>query len=79
MELLPQPGLDQKAYLLARGSSGASKVRTGFQWLNLVFDHVTNALQGHFVASAVAIRSELKQALFMEGHGMPGLNAIGCL
>lgn len=59
-----------KAYLLARGNSGGSKVRTaGFQWLHLDFDHA-DALQGHFVASAVAIRSELKQALFMAGHGM---------
>jgi hypothetical protein len=67
---LPPTGLDQKAYLLARGSSGGSKVRTaGFQWLHLDFDHA-DALQGHFVASAVAIRSELKQALFMAGHGM---------
>ena len=36
-----RPGLDQKAYLLARGSSGGSKA--------------------HFLTSAVAIRSELKQ------------------
>ena len=46
--------------------------------LHLDLNHA-DVRQGHFLASAVAIRNELKQALFMLGHGRSGVRAIGSL